>query len=199
MLDIVVGHNGTAPIYLRDVARVQDTVQERTQETFNNGEKGGMIVVQKRSGANSVAVAQGVQNQLKTIMPSLPSDVNIYTIVDTSENIISTVNSLRDTIATTFILVMLVVFIFLGRWRATFVVVFTIPISLLAALVYLLATGDTLNIISMSSLSISIGMVVDNAIVVLENITTHVDRGSRRVRRPSSQPRRWVCRLSRRR
>lgn len=179
MLDIVVGHNGTAPIYLRDVARVQDTVQERTQETFNNGEKGGMIVVQKRSGANSVAVAQGVQNQLKTIMPSLPSDVNIYTIVDTSENIISTVNSLRDTIATTFILVMLVVFIFLGRWRATFVVVFTIPISLLAALVYLLATGDTLNIISMSSLSISIGMVVDNAIVVLENITTHVDRGSR--------------------
>lgn len=179
MLDIVVGHNGTAPIYLRDVARVQDTVEERTQETFNNGEKGGMIVVQKRSGANSVAVAQGVQEQLKDIIPTLPSDVGIYTIVDTSENIISTVNSLRDTIATTFILVMLVVFIFLGRWRATFVVIFTIPISLLAALIYLLATGDTLNVISMSSLSISIGMVVDNAIVVLENITTHVDRGSR--------------------
>lgn len=179
MLDIVVGHNGTAPVYLRDVARVQDTVEERTQETYNNGEKGGMIVVQKRSGANSVAVAQGVQEQLKTIMPSLPSDVNIYTIVDTSDNIISTVKSLRNTIATTFILVMIVVFIFLGRWRATFVVVFTIPISLLAALVYLLATGETLNIISMSSLSISIGMVVDNAIVVLENITTHVDRGSR--------------------
>lgn len=179
MLDIVVGHNGTAPVYLRDVARVQDTVEERTQETYNNGEKGGMIVVQKRSGANSVAVAQGVQEQLKTIMPSLPSDVNIYTIVDTSDNIISTVKSLRDTIATTFILVMIVVFLFLGRWRATFVVVFTIPISLLAALVYLLATGETLNIISMSSLSISIGMVVDNAIVVLENITTHVDRGSR--------------------
>lgn len=179
MLDIVVGHNGTAPVYLRDVARVQDTVEERTQETYNNGEKGGMIVVQKRSGANSVAVAQGVQEQLKTITPTLPSDVNIYTIVDTSDNIISTVKSLRDTIATTFILVMIVVFIFLGRWRATFVVVFTIPISLLAALVYLLATGETLNIISMSSLSISIGMVVDNAIVVLENITTHVDRGSR--------------------
>lgn len=179
MLDIVVGHNGTAPVYLRDVARVQDTVEERTQETYNNGEKGGMIVVQKRSGANSVAVAQGVQEQLKTIMPTLPSDVNIYTIVDTSDNIISTVKSLRDTIATTFILVMIVVFLFLGRWRATFVVVFTIPISLLAALVYLLATGETLNIISMSSLSISIGMVVDNAIVVLENITTHVDRGSR--------------------
>ena len=179
MLDIVVGHNGTAPVYLRDVARVQDTVEERTQETYNNGEKGGMIVVQKRSGANSVAVAQGVQKQLKSIMPTLPSDVNIYTIVDTSDNIISTVKSLRDTIATTFILVMIVVFIFLGRWRATFVVVFTIPISLLAALVYLLATGETLNIISMSSLSISIGMVVDNAIVVLENITTHVDRGSR--------------------
>lgn len=179
MLDIVVGHNGTAPVYLRDVARVQDTVEERTQETYNNSEKGGMIVVQKRSGANSVAVAQGVQEQLKTIMPSLPSDVEIFKIVDTSDNIISTVNSLRDTIATTFLLVMLVTFLFLGRWRATIIIVLTIPISLLSGLAYLLATGETLNIISLSSLSIAIGMVVDNAIVVLENITTHIDRGSR--------------------
>lgn len=179
MLNIVVGHNGTAPVYLRDVARVQDTVEERTQETYNNSEKGGMIVVQKRSGANSVAVAQGVQEQLKTIMPSLPSDVEIFKIVDTSDNIISTVNSLRDTIATTFLLVMLVTFLFLGRWRATIIIVLTIPISLLSGLAYLLATGETLNIISLSSLSIAIGMVVDNAIVVLENITTHIDRGSR--------------------
>ena len=138
-----------------------------------------MIVVQKRSGANSVAVAQGVQEQLKTIMPSLPSDVEIFKIVDTSDNIISTVNSLRDTIATTFLLVMLVTFLFLGRWRATIIIVLTIPISLLSGLAYLLATGETLNIISLSSLSIAIGMVVDNAIVVLENITTHIDRGSR--------------------
>jgi HAE1 family hydrophobic/amphiphilic exporter-1 len=74
---------------------------------------------------------------------------------------------------------MLVVFIFLGRWRATFIIILTIPISLLASLIYLLASGNTLNIISLSSLSIAIGMVVDDAIVVLENITTHIERGSR--------------------
>jgi len=179
LLDIVVGRNGAAPIYLRDVAKVQDTVQERIQETYNNGEKGGMIIVQKKSGANAVAISKAAQKQVAAVAPSLPSDVGIYTIVDTSENIVATVQSLRDTIITTFVLVMLVVFIFLGRWRATIVVVLTIPISLLSAIIYLLATGETLNIITMSSLSIAIGMVVDNAIVVLENITSHIDRGAK--------------------
>ena len=178
LLNIVVGVRNGATILLRDVATINDSLQERTQETFNNNAKGGMIIIQKKSGANSVAIAKAVQKQLAEIQKTLPSDVKIFTIVDTSENIIHTVNSLRDTIITTFILVMLVVFLFLGRWRATIVVVLTIPISLLSAIIYLLATGETLNIITMSSLSIAIGMVVDNAIVVLENITSHTDRGA---------------------
>ena len=157
---------------------IEDTIQERIQEAFINGEQGGMIIIQKKSGANAVEIATDVKEHLVHIQETLPSDVKLTTIVDTSDNIIHTVNSLRDTIATTFILVMLVVFLFLGRWRATIVVVLTIPISLLAAIVYILATGETLNIITMSSLSIAIGMVVDNAIVVLENITSHIDRGA---------------------
>ncbi len=179
MYDLVIGYRNGAPILLREVATIQDSVQERIQETFNNGEQGGMIIVQKRSGANAVAISREVKAYIEELKGSLPADVNLFTIMDTSDNIISTVNSLRDTIITTFALVMLVVFLFLGRWRATIIVVLTIPISLLAAIIYILASGETLNIITLSSLSIAIGMVVDNAIVVLENITTHIDRGAR--------------------
>ncbi|MBR5850161.1 MAG: efflux RND transporter permease subunit [Alistipes sp.] len=178
MLDLVVGYRNGAPILLRHVASIQDSVQERIQDTYNNGEKGGMIIIQKKSGANSVAIATEVKKHIEHIQKTLPSDVKVFTIMDTSDNIISTVNSLRDTIITTLALVMIVVFLFLGRWRATIIVVLTIPISLLAAVIYILATGETLNIITMSSLSIAIGMVVDNAIVVLENITSHIDRGA---------------------
>lgn len=178
MLNLVVGYRNGAPILLRDVAEINDTIQERIQDTYNNNQKGGMIIVQKKSGANAVAIAREVQEHMEQIKKTLPSDVEIFTIVDTSDNIVSTVNSLRDTIITTLALVMIVVFLFLGRWRATIIVVLTIPISLLSAVIYILATGETLNIITMSSLSIAIGMVVDNAIVVLENITTHIDRGA---------------------
>ena len=179
MYSLVVGYRNGAPILLSDVATINDTVQERIQEAFNNGGQGGMIIIQKKSGANSVQIAKGVQEYINGIKENLPADVEIFTIMDTSDNIIATVHSLRDTIITTFALVMLVVFLFLGRWRATIVVVLTIPISLLAAIIYIFATGDTLNIITMSSLSIAIGMVVDNAIVVLENITSHIDRGAK--------------------
>ncbi len=179
MYNLVVGYRNGAPILLSEVATIKDTVQERIQETYNNGEQGGMIVVQKKSGANAVAISREVKAYIDELKETLPADVEIFTISDTSDNIVSTVHSLRDTIITTFLLVMLVVFLFLGRWRATFIVIFTIPISLLAAVIYILATGETLNIITMSSLSIAIGMVVDNAIVVLENITTHIDRGAK--------------------
>ena len=179
MYNLVVGYRNGAPILLSDVATINDSVQERIQEAYNNGGQGGMIIIQKKSGANSVEIARNVQAYLKEISKNLPSDVELFTIMDTSDNIIATVHSLRDTIITTFLLVMLVVFLFLGRWRATVIVVLTIPISLLAAIIYILATGETLNIITMSSLSIAIGMVVDNAIVVLENITSHIDRGAK--------------------
>ena len=179
MLNIVVGSRGGANVYLRDVATVTDTQEERTQESFNNGERSGILVIQKQTGANSVDIANKVRAELDKIRPTLPSDVRIEPFIDTSENIIDTANSLIETILTTFIVVMIVVMLSLGRWRATVIIVLTIPISLLSALIYLLATGDSLNIITMSSLSIAIGMVVDNAIVVLENITSHIDRGER--------------------
>ncbi|MDL2264811.1 efflux RND transporter permease subunit [Parabacteroides sp. OttesenSCG-928-G07] len=178
LLDLVLGSQNGKTIYLRDIARIDDTVAERAQEVYNNGTRGGMIVIQKQSGANSVNIAKSVHAKLPEIQAGLPSDVKLGVIVDTSTNITNTINSLIETIIITFLIVMLVVFVFLGRWRATFIIVLTIPISLIAAFAYLYASGNTLNIISLSSLSIAIGMVVDDAIVVLENITTHIERGS---------------------
>lgn len=179
MLDVVIGTYNGANIYLRDVATVTDTQEERTQENFNNGNRSGLIVIQKQTGANSVDIATKVKAKLDEIRPTLPSDIEIVPFIDTSENILDTANSLIETILTTFIIVSIVVMMSLGRWRATIIIVLTIPLSLLSAFIYMLAAGDTFNIITMSALSIAIGMIVDNAIVVLENITTHIDRGAR--------------------
>ena len=179
MLDIVVGHSNGKTIYLRDVARVVDGIEERYQEAYVNGTQGAQIVIQKQADANTVNVIKGVKKAMKKIEKTLPSDIHITTVVDSSDNILNTLNSLKETIIVTFLIVMLVVYLFLGRWRATFIIVLAIPISLLASLMYLWATGNTLNIVSMSSLSIAIGMVVDDAIVVLENISTHLERGAK--------------------
>ena len=179
LLDVVVAHYNGRTIYLRDVARVIDGVEERYQESYINGTQGAQIIIQKQADANTVNVIRGVQKEMKKIMKTLPSDIEIRTVVDSSLNILNTLNSLVETIALTFIIVMLVVYLFLGRWRATFIIVLAIPISLLASLMYLWATGNTLNIVSMSALSIAIGMVVDDAIVVLENISTHLERGAK--------------------
>lgn len=180
MLNVIVGTspNG-APVYLRDVAKVNDGEQERLQKVFSNGKQGAMLTIQKQTDANTVQVVKGIKKELKKIQKDLPSDININIIIDGSTNIIDTINSLKDTILTTFLLVMAVVFLFLGRWRATIIIVLSIPISLVASVIYLFATGNTLNIISMSALTIAIGMVVDDAIVVLENITSHIDRGAK--------------------
>jgi len=179
MLDIVVGHSNGKNVYLRDVARVIDGVEERYQEAYVNGTQGAQIVIQKQADANTVNVIRGVKKEMEKIMKNLPSDIQIRTVVDGSENILNTLNSLKETIVVTFLIVMLVVYLFLGRWRATFIIVLSIPVSLLASLMYLWATGNTLNIVSMSALSIAIGMVVDDAIVVLENISTHLERGAK--------------------
>ena len=179
LLDVVVGSFGGSAVYLRDVARVDDTLEEKSQESFTNGVRGAQIIIQKQSGYNTVQVIRKVKKEMEVISRNLPSDIRITTVVDNSDNILRTIDSLKETILITFLVVMLVVFLFLGRWRGTFIVVLSIPIALLASLMYLFATGNTLNIISLSALAIAIGMVVDDAIVVLENVSTHLERGEK--------------------
>ena len=179
LLDIVVGTANGRTVYLRDVATVRDGSEEREQESYTNGTRCARIIIQKQSGANTVDVIKGVKKQLVQIERNLPADVHISILNDGSREIINTIKTLRDTIIITFIVVMLIVLVFLGSWKSTFIIILSIPIALLASLVYLFATGNTLNIISMSALAIAIGMVVDDAIVVLENVSTHVGRGEK--------------------
>ena len=168
LLDIVVGS-----------AAGRNGSEEREQESYTNGERSARIIIQKQSGGNTVNVIRGVKKQLEKIKPNLPADVDVTILVDGSTEIINTIKTLRDTIIITFLVVMLVVFLFLGNIKSTLIIVLSIPMALLASLVYLAMSGNTLNIISMSALAIAIGMVVDDAIVVLENVSTHLSRGER--------------------
>ncbi|MDL2314720.1 efflux RND transporter permease subunit, partial [Bacteroidales bacterium OttesenSCG-928-C19] len=177
--NVIVGSYGGKNIYIKDVASVKDTLKERAQEVFVNGEKGGLIIIQKQSGGNDVQICKKIRETLPELQENLPPDVNVEIMMDSSEFIEGSINSLMETVLLAFLFVMIVVLFFLGRWRATIIIIITIPVSLLAAFIYLMITGNTLNIISLSSLSIAIGMVVDDAIVVLENITSHIERGSR--------------------
>ena len=175
----MVGYSNGRAVYLRDVATVQDGLEEKSQEAYTNGTRGALIIIQKQSGSNTVEVVRNVKKTMLDIQKTIPSDIKFTVVMDSSTYIINTINSLKETIAITFFVVMLVVFLFLGRWRGTIIVILSIPIALLASLMYLFVTDNSLNIISMSSLSIAIGMVVDDAIVVLENVSTHLERGEK--------------------
>lgn len=176
--NLVVGNYGGNAIYLRDVATVRDSLKDVSLDEKINGKTGLRLFVMKQSGANTVKVAKDIKENLEILKKDLPPDVKIDEIYDSSEFIKGSINNLSETLMWAFIFVVLVVIMFLGRWRSTFIIMLTIPISLICAFIYLFATGNSINIISLTSLSIAIGMVVDDAIVVLENITKHIERGA---------------------
>ncbi len=178
MRKIVVSNAGGRTVMLSDVAQIRDTLEKSTMDERVNGRLGVRVIFQKQSGANTVNIVKAIQDRLPAIQKTLPKDVKMELIFEGSQEITDAIGSLSETIMYAFIFVVLVVMVFLGRWRATFIICMTIPVSLICSFIYLYATGSTLNIISLSSLSIAIGMVVDDAIVVLENITTHIERGS---------------------
>ena len=175
---VVVSNAGGRTVMLSDVAEIRDTLEKATMDERVNGQRGVRVMFQKQSGANTVNIVREIQSRLPAIQKTLPRDVKMELIFEGSQEITDAIDSLSETILYAFVFVVLVVMIFLGRWRATLIICMTIPVSLICSFIYLFATGSTLNIISLSSLSIAIGMVVDDAIVVLENITTHIERGS---------------------
>lgn len=177
--DIVVANYSGKSIFLKDIASVRDSVQEKAQESFVNGKKGAAIVVQKQTGANSVEVMKQIRKQLPKIQKDLPPDIQLQEVMNTTDNIENSIASLVETFVLACLFVVIVVLFFLGEWRATIIIMVTIPVALIASFIYLFITGNTINIISLSSISIALGMVVDDAIVVLENVTTHIERGSK--------------------
>ncbi len=176
--EIMVGNVSGKPIYLKDVAVVKDTLKYGHIDESINGRRGMRLLVQKQSGANTVSIAREVNQRLEELKKTLPPDIKIDMIMDTSDFIRGSISNLSETLMWAFLFVILVVLFFLGRWRATMIIILTIPISLVVSFIFLYFTGSSLNVISLSSLSIAIGMVVDDAIVVLENITKHIERGA---------------------
>ena len=176
--NLVVGNLAGKPVYIRDVAVVRDSLKDLSIDEKINGQTGMRMFVMKQSGANTVKVAREVRKEIDELQKGLPPDVKINLIMDTSDFIKGSISNLSQTLMWALLFVVLVVLFFLGRWRATFIIVLTIPISLIVAFLYLFVTGSSINVISLTSLSIAIGMVVDDAIVVLENITRHVERGA---------------------
>jgi HAE1 family hydrophobic/amphiphilic exporter-1 len=165
-------------VFVRDLATVRDSIKDLSLDEKINGREGVRVIIAKQSGANTVEICKAVNEEMANIQKLLPADVNVGVIYDSSDNIKDSISSLEESILYALLFVVLVVLLFLGRWRATLIIGITIPIALVVSFIYLAFVGSSLNIISLSSLTVAIGMVVDDAIVVLENITKHIERGS---------------------
>ena len=177
--NVPVGNFQGRLVYLKDVAMVRDTLKQQTIRVLLNGQHGMQLAVQKQSGANTVTVARAVRAWLQELEQNLPPDVKVDIVMDSSEFILHSIRGLVEAVLLGGIFVALIILAFLRQWRGTVILLLTIPFSLIAAFIYLYFTNNSINIISLSSLSIAIGMVVDDAIVILENISTHVERGAR--------------------
>jgi len=177
--DLVISNYNGVTVYLKDIAEVRDTIRESKFDTKINRSFGMGLYVQKQSGANTVKITKEIEKTIESVKKDLPPDVKIEKLFDSATFIQDAIRNLSETLLFAAIFVVLVVLFFLGRWRATFIIILTIPVSLVVAFIYLFVANASINIISLVSLSIAIGMVVDDAIVVLENITRHIERGSR--------------------
>lgn len=176
---VILGRRNGNLIYLKDVAKVDDSFKEVTQIVRINRNQGLLVFIQKQTGTNTVRVASLVKQKLAQLQKTLPQDINIHLVMDSSIDIINSLNTLKSTVWTGGLLVILVVWFFLRQFLPSLVIALTIPFSLLIAFIYLFLSGKTINTISLSSLTIAIGMVVDNAIVVVDNVCRHLDRGQR--------------------
>ena len=178
--NIVVANRLGKNIFVKDLANVRDTIRDVNLDERINGQNGIRMVIMKQTGANTVAIVKKVKKMMtEDIMPGLPPDIKAQIIYDSAQTIQNSIDGLSEAVMLAFVFVALVVMFFLGRWRATLIIVLSIPISLICAFIYLFVADSSINIISLASLTIAVGIVVDDAIVVLENIMRHIERGSR--------------------
>lgn len=166
-------------IRLKDVAKVEDTFMEKEAFARNRTGEGVALMIQKQSGSNTVAVVNAVRAKMAEIQKTLPSDIQVHEIISNDEVVTQSVNNLTSSIWYALVFVTLVVLMFLREWKSSLIIFITMPVSLFSAFIAMYAMGYTINIFSLMALVIAIGMVVDNAIVVLENITQHIEKGSK--------------------
>jgi len=177
--EVVIARRNGIPIKLKDVADVRDFFKERTYEVRMNGKKAMAVFVQKQSGENTVEVARAVREKLGEIKKNLPPDVEPKMVMDNSEFILASVGNLRSTVLWAIFFVFMVLLFFLRDFRASIIVALAIPTSLIFTFFLMYLADYTINETSLASLAIAVGLVVDNAIVVVDNINRHRTKGQR--------------------
>jgi HAE1 family hydrophobic/amphiphilic exporter-1 len=164
-------------VLVRDVAQVVDSVQEARSLAFVNERPAIALDVQKQAGANTVGVADGVRAAVASLAPELPPGVSLQLVRDDSTFIRESIEDVQTTIALGGLLTVFIVFLFLNSWRSTVITGLTLPISIVASFIAMRMFGFTLNVLTLMGLSLAIGMLIDDAIVVRENIVRHMQRG----------------------
>ncbi len=163
----------TRTVKLKDIADVYEGFKEETNRAYLNGESCVMLMIQKQSGKNSVAAAKAARRQFSNIKKSLPSDVEIIEVWNSTDDIEATIKSVVESVIEGAALAILILLVFLRSFKSTLIVGISIPISVLVTLALMFLRGMTINMISLAGLLIGIGMLVDNSIVVLENIYSY--------------------------
>jgi hydrophobic/amphiphilic exporter-1 (mainly G- bacteria), HAE1 family len=174
---LVVTYRDGAPVRLRDLGRVVDSVQDTRQASWFNGERAIVLAIQRQPGTNTVAVAQRVKAQMEQLRAQFPASVDLSTLYDRSQSIADSVHDVKFTLFLALCLVVLVIFLFLRNLRATIIPSLALPMSLVGTFAVMYLLGYSLDNLSLMALTLSVGFVVDDAIVVLENIVRHIERG----------------------
>jgi len=175
--NVVVTVRGGTPIHLDDVARIEDAQEEERDVAYVDGERTVAVEVRKISGGNTVQVADEVNRVLKELNRTLPQGVELKSIRDNSLWIRHSVDDVKSTLLQGGLLTILIVFLFLNSWRSTVITGLTLPVSVISAFLAIYAFGFTLNLMTLMALSLAIGILIDDAIVVRENIVRHLERG----------------------
>jgi HAE1 family hydrophobic/amphiphilic exporter-1 len=174
---LAVAYRDGAPVRLRDLGRVVDSVQDTKQASWFNGDRAIVLAIQRQPGTNTVAVAQRVKAELAKLRPDLPASVDVSTLYDRSQSIEQSVSDVKFTLFLALCLVVLVIFLFLRNLRATIIPSLALPMSLVGTFAVMYLLGYSLDNLSLMALTLAVGFVVDDAIVVLENIVRHIERG----------------------
>ena len=175
---IVVRAGGDAQVvYLRDIARIELGSQNYAWRGELDGRPSAVIAVYKLPSANALEVADNIYDLMETLQPTFPDGLTYSILYDTTRYIEISIKEIATTLFQAVALVILVVFLFLGNWRATIIPAVTIPVSLIGTFAFMLATGMSINTVSLFGLILAIGVVVDDAIVVIENTERHVGAG----------------------
>ena len=176
---LVVTYKDGAPVRLQDVARVLDDVQDNKTASWFDGARAIVLAVQRQPGTNTVEVGDGVKRTIAALGPQLPASVRIQTLYDRSQPIRDSVHDVKITLFITLCLVVLVIFLFLRNVSATVIPSLALPLSIVGTFAAMFLLGYSLDNLSLMALTLSVGFVVDDAIVMLENIVRHMEMGKR--------------------